>query len=292
MDSTTYNKEYLSIKEFSELAGMTVDALRLYDKKGILKPAMHGEEFKNSYRYYYAPTQVVSAKMTRVLAEIGVPLSVIKELTENRTPEKLIKLLTKQHGIVADELRFLSESLSVIGTFLNLMVEGVSATENELIAKELPERRLILGGTNEFADTNGFYREFVHFCIAPHEQKLNLSYPIGGYFDSMDEFMHTPSQPTRFFSLDPKGSDKRAAGLYLIGYTRGYYGTTNGLPKRMADDAKKDGLVFTGPVYNTYLFDEMSIADTGQYLLQVAASVKETRRSPSRRPSLNLRNKG
>ena len=278
------DKDFLSIKEFSEMVGMTIDALRLYDKKGILKPDRHGEEFKNKYRYYYAPTQVVKAKMSRVMAEIGVPLNTIKELAGDRTPEKLIKLFSKHQGIVADELRFLQEAHSVIGTFLNLLVEGMSATENELLVRELPERRIILGDANDFADANGFYREFVRFCRAPHEPKLNLSYPIGGFFDSMDVFLSDPSQPSRFFSLDPNGNDKQAAGLYLIGYTRGYYGMTNGLPMRMAEYAKKNGLVFNGPVYNIYLFDEISIIDPAQYLLQVSASVKETRRVTSHRP--------
>jgi len=283
-DDTSTNKDFLPIREFSEIAGMTTDALRLYDKRGIFKPAKHGEKFKNKYRYYYAPTQVVTVKMTRVLADVGVPLSTIKELAEERTPEKLIKLFSKQQGIIADEVRFLQEAHSVIGTFLDLLIEGVSATESELIVSELPEKRMIVGEANDFTDADGFYREFVRFCRAPHEPKLNLSYPIGGIFDCMDEFLSEPSQPTRFFSLDPKGNDRQAAGLYLIGYTRGYYGATNGLPKRMAEFAKKNGLLFNGPVYNTYLFDEMSVNNAEQYLLQVSASVKETRRVPSRRP--------
>lgn len=37
-------------------------------------------------------------------------------------------------------------------------------------------------------------------------------------------------------------------------------------------------LIFTGPVYNTYLFDELSIVDPEQYLLQVSVVVSETRR--------------
>jgi hypothetical protein len=56
----------------------------------------------------------------------------------------------------------------------------------------------------------------------------------------------------------------------------------------MAAFAKKNGLIFTGAVYNTYLFDEISITDPNQYLLQVSASVSETRRVPSRRPRRHL----
>lgn len=73
------------------------------------------------------------------------------------------------------------------------------------------------------------------------------------------------------------------AGLYLVGYTHGYYGQTNDLPGKMAAYAKKHGLVFNGAVYNIYLTDETSVIDPDQYLLQVSASVSETRRVPSRR---------
>ena len=148
----------------------------------------------------------------------------------------------------------------------------------------MPEKRLILGGENDFTGTTEFFGEFIRFCNEPHEPKLNTSYPIGGYWSSMAAFLDEPSRPMRFFSLDPKGNEQRAAGLYLNGYTRGYYGQTNDLPERMATFAKKNGLIFTGAVYNTYLFDEISTTDPERYLLQVSASVSETRRVPSRRP--------
>jgi len=55
--------------------------------------------------------QITTVKMIRVLTEIGVPLNMIKELVQNRSPEKMLKLLSKHKDIVADELLFL-EALS------------------------------------------------------------------------------------------------------------------------------------------------------------------------------------
>ena len=111
---------FLTIKEFSELVVITKDALRHYDRIGLLHPDGLGEKgkYKNEYRYY-APTQITAAKMIRVLAEIGVMLQTIKEHSESRTPEKLMKLLHKQKRIVEDEIYFLQEVCSVISTFLN-----------------------------------------------------------------------------------------------------------------------------------------------------------------------------
>ena len=282
-DEIDFDKDYLSIKEFADVVGMTVNTLRYYDKRGIFKPDKFGEEYKNQYRYY-SPTQITTIKMIRVLTEIGVPLNEIKELASSRSPEKLIKLFSKQQGIVADELRFLQEVHLVISTFLKLLIDGISATETDITVTELPERKIILGDVNEFYGTAGFYKVFMRFCNAPHEPKLNLAYPVGGYFEHIDAFLREPSKPTRFFSLNPNGNDKQKAGLYLLGYTRGYYGKTNDLPKKMAEFAEKNELIFNGPVYNIYLFDEMSVINPEQYLLQISMSVKETRRVQSRRP--------
>ena len=276
--------DYWSIKEFAGFVGMTVSALRHYDKKGAFIPAKIGKEFENNYRYY-SPLQITTVKLIRVLAEIGVPLITIKELAKCRSPEKTLKLLSKNKDLIADELRFLHEMYSVISTFIDLLTEGISVTESEISVHEALEKRVILGDANDFSGESGFIRAFTRFCGAPHIPKLNMSYPVGGYWDSMAAFLDEPSRPMRFFSLDPKGHEQKAAGLYLIGHTRGYYGQTNDLPDRMAAFAKKNGLVFTGPVYNHYLFDEVSISDPTQYLLQASASVMETRRVTSRRPN-------
>ena len=276
--------DFLSIKDFADFVGMSVSALHHYHKKEIFIPAKIGGEFENNYRYY-SPLQITSVKLIRVLAEIGVPLDTIKELAQSRTPEKLLKLLNINKDIIADELRFLHEQFSVIITFIESLTLGISVTESEIRVSEQPERRIIRGDNNDFTGESGFVRAFVRFCGVPHNPKLNMSFPIGGYWDSMAAFKHESSRPMRFFSLDPKGLETIDAGLYLIGYTRGYYGQTNDLPDRLAAFAKKNGLIFTGPVYNLYLFDEISIADPEQYLLQVSASVMETRRVSARRPN-------
>ena len=281
-DKKICDKEFLTIKEFSEFVGISVHMLRHYDKKGVFLPSKRGVDFNNKYRYY-SPTQITSVKMVRVLADIRVPLKTIRELAQDRTPEKLLKLLKKYTDIMDDEIHLLQDAYSVIKTYVNMLYEGVSATESDIIVSEMPEKKILLGGLNDYNDTVGFVREFTRFCSASHEPKLNKSYPIGGFWESMSAYLDEPSQPARFFSLDPAGYEQKESGQYLIGYTRGYYGQVNDLPKRMVDYANKNGIEFTGPVYNTYLFDEISIGDPEQYLLQVAASVKETRRVPSLR---------
>jgi DNA-binding transcriptional MerR regulator len=270
---------YLSIGEFARIVGITPNSLRVYDKRGIFSPAEHGQNLHNDYRYY-SPMQITTVKMIRVLTKIGVPLEEIRKMAMERTLEKLIKLLRTQKEELAGEIRFLREAHSVIAMFLDLITEGLLADETEIVVREIPETRIILGENSEYKEDEQFFGAFTRFCAARHTPELNLSYPIGGCFDSMEAFLSAPARPVRFFSRDPRGNEVISEGLYLTGYTRGYYGQTNGLPQRMTDYAEKNGLTFTGAVYNTYLLDELSVKEPEQYLLQVSALVSEARRDP------------
>jgi len=279
MNDKKLGMDYLSINEFAELVGMPATKLRHYDTEGVFMPAKRGDEQNSTNKHrLYAPTQITTVKYIRVLSEIGVPLKTIKDLAHSRTPEKLLKLLSTHKAIIADKMVSLQQEDSVINTFMALMFEGICATETDIKVSKMPAKSIILGDTNDFTGSDSFHREFIRFCHSSHEPRLNLCYPVGGYFESMDVFLKEPSQPTRFFSLDPSGQEQKAEGLYLIGHTRGYYGQANDLPERMAEYAKENGFDFNGPVYNIFLFDEVSIDDPEQYLMQVSASVKETQR--------------
>ena len=279
MRKKNIENDTFSIKDFAEFIDISARSLRHYDREGIFSPA----EYVGKYRRY-SPFQITTVKMIRVLTAIGTPLKEVKELTATRTPEKMLRFFRKHKERVANEIKFLQAAYSVINIFDSLFHEAASITETEISISEMPERRIILGDENDFSETTGFQREFIRFCKASHEPKSNISYPVGGYFENMEVFLDEPSKPTRFFFLDTQGNEIKPAGLYLIGYTRGYYGQTNDLPERMAMYAKKNGLVFNGPVYNIYLTDEISELDLGKYLLQVSVSVRETRRAqPHRR---------
>jgi len=137
MGKKSLGKDYLTINEFAELVGISASALRHYDKTGAFKPEKYGNDFENKYRYY-SPMQITTVKMIRVLTEIGVPLSKIKELTKNRTPEELLKLLNKQKNIIADELIFLQEAHTLINAYMNLLNAGLCADETEFSVSEMP----------------------------------------------------------------------------------------------------------------------------------------------------------
>jgi len=281
MDDRIFDREHLTLREFADFVGLPESTLRYYDRERVFHPNTAATGTRGQGRRY-GSTQITSINMIHVLTEIGVPLGTIRELAETRTPEKSLKLLRKAKNEVDDKIGFYSDVNLLIDVYLGLLHDGICATEDEIAVTKMSAIQIVMGDVNDYTDTVGFVREFTRFCRALREPRLNTCFPIGGYWESMDAFMDRPSQPERFFSLDPNGREQKTAGRYLVGYTRGYYGQTNGLPERMRAYAEKKGAAFAGPVYNLYLFDELSIVDPQRYLMQSCVAVKEADR-PYRR---------
>ena len=67
--------DLVSIGRFAVLSGLTVKALRLYDKRGVLRPALVDCA---TGRRYYSPDQVGVAERIRLLRSLDMPLDDIR----------------------------------------------------------------------------------------------------------------------------------------------------------------------------------------------------------------------
>lgn len=265
-------KTLLSIKEFSQLCGVEQSTLRYWDDIGLFHPAQRGAD--NSYRFYL-PDQMISVNFIKVLGGLGIPLKVIAAISENRRPETVLRLMEQQETVLDAELSRLQEAYSTIHTLRGLIREGMDApAPGDITVRELEPLAIIVGPPNDFIEDQTFHQPFMRYCRYAKENRVNLHSPIGGCFASMDDFLLSPSQPARFFSVDPQGSGQRAGGKYLVGYVQGYYGNMGDLPQRMAACAEERGLKPEGPVYVLYLLDAISVKESTEYLAQVCVGVK------------------
>lgn len=263
-------KEFLSVTEFSKLSGIENSTLRYWDEIGLFSPVKRDPD--NNYRYY-SPMQVITVNFISVLSGVAIPLKVISEMEGQRTPENIIDLIEAQEVQLDVEMRRLRECYSVIHTRRELIKLGLKADPSQITVAKLPEKRLIFGPPAGFRDNEPFYEPFMRFCNTAEEMRINLNYPIGGYQERFDTFVKTPGKPDRFYSLDAAGNARQEAGLYMVGYARGYYGEFGDLPDRMAAYAREKDLKVTGPVYHIYLLDETCIQDPSQYLVRTSVRV-------------------
>jgi DNA-binding transcriptional MerR regulator len=264
----------LTIGAFSKIVGIPKSTLRYYDKIGLFRPTFLEGGTTNKYRYY-SPMQITPVKSLRVLAELNVPIEAMSDAVGDRNPRKTLRLLNKQRCALRKKIDRLQESYAILNMFALLIQEGLTVDTENISVRHMSELPIAVGEANEYTeDDEEFLGAFARFCEHERMSPLNLCYPIGAIFENMEAFAQMPMRPTRFFSIDPKGKDRKEEGMYLVGYARGCYGNIGDLPVRMMGCAKKIGLALESPVYNLYLIDEVSEINPENYLVKVSVPIR------------------
>jgi len=263
-------KDFLTISEFSEWTGIPRSALIYYDKLGLFQPAYRGE---NNYRYY-TYLQTITVNLINTLKNIGVPLETISALMRTRTPEDLLELLSNKEQDITLEIEHLMDAKKVISVFNNHIRKGLTADFERVSIMYLEREAFTLGPPNDYTGDETFYNAFQRYCNDLEEKGGNLHYPMGGWWNCMEDFVRNPVRPSCFYSVDPDGRQYRKPGRYLVGYNRGFYGEIGDLPARMVSFARENNLEFGGPMFNLFLLDEISVLDPSKYLMQASVLLK------------------
>jgi len=268
-------KDLYTVQEFSKLSGVEASKLRFYDDIGLFSPVKRDPA--NNYRYY-SLVQLLTINFISVLAELGLPLKKIAELKEDREPEELLALLEKRERLLDMELRSLRLRSSIIHARQELIRHGMKVDENEVRIEHREERAIIIWPRNEYEEGDSFIEPLASFVNQVDELRVDLNFPVGGYWDNYKAFLNEPGRPDHFFSLDPTGPRLRREGDYLVAYCRGYYGEMGDLPDRMTEYIKEHSLIVSGPFYVSYLYDEICVKDHNQFLAQASVAVSKSRR--------------
>jgi DNA-binding transcriptional MerR regulator len=100
----------LSIGRFAKQTGLTVRALRLYDRRGLLQPAV--VDFRTSFRYY-SPAQLAAAQHIRVLRSLELPLEEIALLLP-ADPEARRAILARHQARLEERVAHYQHALSLL----------------------------------------------------------------------------------------------------------------------------------------------------------------------------------
>ena len=268
-------KDLFSIKEFSDISGVESTVLRYWDEIGIFCPMNRNPE--NNYRYY-SIVQLLTLNFVTTLSDLGIPLKTIAELRKERDPESILALLSKRERELDMELRTLRLRSSIIHAREDLIMRGLRVDEAQVSVQHMPEMAFVLWPRNEYEEGDAFIDPLAAFINKTEKHHINLCFPVGGYWSSMEAFVKEPARPEHFFSIDPIGTHIQKEGEYLVGFARGYYGEMGDLPKRMTSYTEENSLTFSGPVFTAYLLEEICNQDTSQYLAQTYVAVKKPKR--------------
>jgi len=267
-------EHYYSVQEFARLTNVEASTLRYWDSIGIFSPARRDPE--TNYRYYTL-AQITAVNFVSILRDLHIPLKTIADLRKERNPENFLELLAKKEKDLDMELRALRERSSIIHERRELINRGLRVDDTQISVSHRESAAIILWPRNEYREGDTFLEPLAAFVSQAAAQRVNLSFPVGGYWDTLESLRKASFQPSRFFSIDPIGAHVWKKGEYLTGYARGDYGELGDLPERMAAYAKENHLSVSGPVYTVYLHDEVCTPDPSRYLAQSSVSVSRAK---------------
>ena len=122
-----------TIREVTEITGITVNALRYYDAKGLLHPTVRNPEGRKEW--LYDDEAVRRAKRILLLRRIGIPVESIASVMEraDRMDEGKLKARLEE---LRDERKVIDEQISLAGMLL--LIDDLSAdagVKDELLDK-------------------------------------------------------------------------------------------------------------------------------------------------------------
>ena len=267
--------KYFSISEFAKFSRITRDTLLHYDKIGLLSPVLRGE---NSYRYY-SSRQLAVVNVIRTLQKLGMSLNEIKNLKERRTPELAIEVFARQIEEINKKISDLNETRSLLLTLQKSILAVSDVDENNIEIKLYPEEAIVLGDRNDYSKGGNDYDALLKFydTISKKYPDLDLNYSVWAVFSEERIKNGDWVWPDKYYFYNPKGSDKKPAALYAVGYTRGGYGKNDALYKRMTEYIDKNGFEICGDAYEEYPLNEVCIAEDKDYLMRIMITVRKKR---------------
>ena len=106
-----------TIREVTEITGITVNALRYYDSKGLLHPTVRNSEGRKEW--LYDDEAVRRAKRILLLRKIGIPVESIAIVIEKADKMDEVILRSRLEEL-REERQFLDEQISLAGMLLLL----------------------------------------------------------------------------------------------------------------------------------------------------------------------------
>lgn len=264
---------YFSTRDFLKFSRATKMTLHLYDKRGLLPPALRET---NSYRYY-SSGQMAVVNLIRILQELGMSLDEIQALRDKRTPAQADNMLTRVARKLDKKIDDLLRSRKFLLACQDSIRSVLNVNEKAITIESLPAEPVVLGDVNDYGRGGNDYKALIHFykSIQARYFNLDLNYPVWAVFSEERIKEGDWKWPDRYYFYNPEGRDERPAALYAVGYARGRYGQTDELYKRIIKYIDRHGFEICGNAYEEYPLNEICVSDADNCLIRVMITVGE-----------------
>lgn len=206
-------KEFFSVGEAAKIVHMTSEALRHYDRIGLVTPSRKDEQTK--YRYY-TEQDIVRLNTVHALQQMDLPLLEIKQVLEYGDLEKIVDFLDKADKRADEKIAALQYGKSKIQLAKADYQKKLSGEKviKESFVKELPRRIIMLSDSLKTPTLDILWNYLNHFYnkIGP-TLKENFSFEDLAGIYTEGELTRLLAVCTRYVEVD--GLKILPAGKYL-----------------------------------------------------------------------------
>lgn len=269
-------KKVLTISEFAKMAGVSRQTLIYYDHIGLFSPNYVAE---NGYRYYL-PSQIGLFTAISILIELGVSLKDIKSKVESLSLDNALALFAKQKEIVNERMLRYQRLNDMIDTRMEQIEKGKKVLEKGLgfSVIEIKEKTPFYFGKEINCPKDAISDEdVIDFYDTCFRKKIPFGYTFGHHVIKENILAGHPEITSHIcFQVKEKNlaNSYRPKGLYVVGYICGSYGKTDGIYQKLFPYLDENNLVIDGDAFEEYLFDEISMPDPKDFVLQVSIKVR------------------
>jgi DNA-binding transcriptional MerR regulator len=167
----------LTIGQMARINAVSIQALRLYDREGLLKPLIVDES--SGYRYYHI-NQSARLDMIQYMKDYGLTLRKIKEHIKHKNVEDTVEFLKKRYVEIDQEIQDLKYNQKEIGRAIENYQRYENLPKDNQIFIEYVGERYIFKHQSEknYFDQDGYgYELLLHeLKKALISKKLPLTY--------------------------------------------------------------------------------------------------------------------
>jgi len=263
-------RSYFSVGEVSEMTGFTINALRHYDKIGLVKPAVVNE---NSNYRYYSQDQLFLFDVIKYAQEAGMSLKEISEILNQKTMTSFKDFLDVLKEKSEEKIELLKQNIQDVDNIKNEINAGEYLNSiNDLYRRNIEERDIVVSPTLDRSVNNAYIKQKDFLETEVRNNNLTKTFETGSIYKVIN------NQATEVsiyrgvvldFDKDSNSVTRIPAGSYLcITYT---------LDKR--EDAWRKFLYaveefrLTNPtIIETHLLNDVYDPNSMSYELQVYVS--------------------
>jgi len=241
----------LSVGELSELTGVSKQAIRYYNRIGLLKPGR--VDRKSGYRYY-GPIHLLYLNSIMRLSQLGCSLKETEQYMYGGNLSDVKRMLEKRKQLTEQKLLELNRALTAMDSQIRQIDEGMSARTDEICLKCIPERRYVYIASCQPPSLKSGIMQVG--CMVRELNRQGMLFVASPVFELTGD---AQTLKTGFF-VETEGArgfdtDIVPAGEYAFTYHRGRYDDMGIALNRLYDYIDASGKKAMGGTYQIYLID-------------------------------------